>query len=170
MYRALAAVACIGLAALVQAGDIYRWMDENGRTHFADSVPEKYKGSATKVEPLQPEPTEAERRQAVERAALERARAAAAASESARSGTSATAQPTPAGQSRGGPARDCEIEHQRYRESIDCFSRFMTQSGAVRAEAFQHCSEVKDPSVRCGPPKPESTERTYVNPGSARTY
>jgi hypothetical protein len=138
-------------------------VDETGRTHFADTVPEKYRNSATKVEPRQPDPTEIQRRQAAERAeaertALERARAA------------ATAQPAAAGQSSPAAAPNCETEHRRYRESIDCFSRFMTRTGAVRAEAFQYCQEVTDPSPRCGPPKPESTERTYINPGSARTY
>jgi len=175
MSRAPAVVIGIALCALAQASDIYRWKDETGRTYFGDSVPEKYRNSATKIEPRQPAPTQEQQRQAAERAeqeraALERARAATAPGERARASGSPTAQPAGAAQGGSADAIDCEIEHRLYRQSIDCFSRFMTQSGAVRAEAYQYCREIKDPSLRCGPPKPEPSDRTYANPRSERTY
>jgi hypothetical protein len=171
MSRFLAVLLCA--YSLAHANEIYRWVDENGRTHFGDSVPEKYKKSATRVAARQLEPTDAQRRQAAQRAALERARARPAQEENARapSRTMPPQQSAGAGQSGNANALDCETAHRRYRESIDCFARYMTQSGAPRAEAFDHCKVILDPSPRCGPPKPESSERTYLDPRSSeRTY
>lgn len=38
---------CCSIPALAQ---IHRWVDENGKVHFGDRIPEKYKGSAEPVE------------------------------------------------------------------------------------------------------------------------
>lgn len=40
----LSSLSCPALAA-----DIYRWVDEQGRTQYSDSVPDRYKNSASKV-------------------------------------------------------------------------------------------------------------------------
>lgn len=38
------------VSAQAQAGDIYRWTDEQGRVTYGDSVPDRYKRVARKVE------------------------------------------------------------------------------------------------------------------------
>lgn len=156
LCRFLAVLLCA--YSLAHANEIYRWVDESGTTNFGDSVPEKYKQSATRVNTRQFEPTDAQRREVAERAALERARARPA-QETNSAG---------AGQSANASALDCENAHRRYQQSIDCFARYMTSSGAPRAEAFDHCTVIADPAPRCGPPKPESSERTYGEPASSR--
>lgn len=39
--QAFFAAFCVSALAGAQAGDIYRWVDAQGHTHFADVVPEK---------------------------------------------------------------------------------------------------------------------------------
>ena len=176
MSRFLAVLFCA--YSLAHANEIYRWVDENGRTHFGDSVPGKYKKSATRVHARQLEPTDAQRRQAaeraaLERAALERARARPAQEENTRasSRTIPSEQPAGAGQSGNVNALDCETAHRRYRESLACFERFRTVSGAARAEAFDHCKVMLDPAPRCGPStKPESSARTYAEPAPSSRH
>lgn len=38
-------LACVG----TQASDIFKWVDEKGRTHYSESVPEQYERIATKL-------------------------------------------------------------------------------------------------------------------------
>ena len=136
------------------ASDIYRWVDETGRTHLSDVVPDRYKRSAVRVDPQSPEPTPAQRREAEARAARERQRAASiqpaasavSAAGSLSAATAASAAPT-------GAQADCETSRRRYRESQECFAPFRLANGAVRAEAFEHCTVVPDPSVTCGLPR-----------------
>jgi len=51
-------VLLVGTApAAVHGADIFQWEDENGRTHYGDVVPDRYKQQARKVAPgAQPTP------------------------------------------------------------------------------------------------------------------
>jgi Domain of unknown function (DUF4124) len=139
------------------AADIYRWVDENGKVHVSDVVPEKYRNSAKRIDSRESEVSPQQRRDAEARAAAERAKADAA----------ATAAPADAAQSTAQPARkpaaaagtECEQAHRLYKESVDCFAPFVTAGGAVKGDAFKQCTALPDPSPRCGPPKPESSAR-----------
>lgn len=55
----------IGYSNLL-ASEIYRWVDESGKTHFSDTVPKKYRGGALKTAPHQ-DPSADQRREAEER-------------------------------------------------------------------------------------------------------
>ena len=148
------------------AADIYRWVDETGKTHYSDTVPEKYRESAVKTTPQQ-EPSDEQRREAEERAAAEKRRTAERGSNQV---------PTPV--NRGAPesravqdkpptavAADCETQHRLYRESQACFNRYLLATGGIREEAFANCTEVRDPEPTCGPSSwRPSTERTYGEP------
>ena len=39
----------LAMAVSAQATDVYRWVDEHGRVHLADSVPDRYKSSAMRI-------------------------------------------------------------------------------------------------------------------------
>lgn len=41
--------------------------------------------------------------------------------------------------------RKCREEWKKYRASQECFARYRLANGGVRAEAFRHCKEVKQP-------------------------
>jgi hypothetical protein len=142
------------------AADVYRWVDETGRTQYSDVVPERYKSAARRVD-TRPLVTDEEFAAAQEREARDRLESG----EWRRSpemspvgglgsGTGAPsagepAQPAPA--ATGGNA--CATQHQAYRESQECFAPFRTVTGAVKPEAFNVCgAPVLDPSPQCGPP------------------
>jgi hypothetical protein len=147
-----------------QAADIYRWVDDRGRTNLSDSVPDQYRKSATKIDARAFEPTAEQRREAEERARRDRAKAQTIEEDKARS---ASQDATQAGsvtrpKSSAKVANDCDEQYRVYRESLECFAPYVMANGATRAEAFSKCTPVKDPSPRCGPPKPwGDTSRTY---------
>jgi len=41
--------------------------------------------------------------------------------------------------------RACEEQKKRFMESQACFQKFRLANGGVRPEAYQHCTEVKQP-------------------------
>ena len=140
-------------ALTANAADIYRWVDETGRTHLSDVVPDRYKRSAVRVDPQLPEPTPAQRREAEARAARERQRAAAIQSAGPAASAPGSLSAGAASARPSGAEADCETSRRRYQESQECFAPFRLANGAVRAEAFAHCTVVPDPSVACGLPR-----------------
>jgi uncharacterized protein DUF4124 len=149
----------------VRGADVYRWTDENGKTHISDSVPEKYRSTAKRIESRQAEPSKSDRRAAEARAAAERARidameAARAAAAKAAAEEEAAAPPKPKAKPSFAES-DCETKHRLYKESLDCFARYVTTSGTTKADGFQNCTNLPDPSRECGNVKPESSERRY---------
>jgi len=138
------------------AADIYRWVDENGKVHVSDVVPERYRKSAKRIEPRQHEVSPQERAEAEARAAADRKRAKASAAAAATAAVPPAAQPAVPEP----PAEtECEQAHRLYKESMDCFAPFVTDRGAVKGDAFKYCTSLPDPSRRCGPPKPEPSDR-----------
>lgn len=148
----------------VMADEIYRWVDESGRTHVSDVVPPHYKNRAVLVDtaPSQISPKErqaAQVRAEQERRLLEqRQRDAALASES-RLGATAPARAgamAPPLQSLSDPV--CAEKWRAYRESQECFAPFMraarTRHGHTRPahlseDAYRYCRPVADPSSEC---------------------
>ena len=148
--NALLRAACfvmIGLAPFAAEGaELFKWVDEKGRTHYGESIPDQYKKKATKIERTISDPTDAQRRDAVERSAKEKLRATeapGAAPDTPPSNT--TPQPTVSNTNVRGDS--CEEQKQRYLESDLCFAPFRNANGTIKAEAFRHCVEVKEP--RC---------------------
>ena len=155
MLRAL----LLGFALLsLQAGaaDIYRWVDENGKVHISDVVPEKYRSSARRVDTGPTDVSPDNRAAAEARAAADRERAKASAAEAQRR---AILHPDPVAAPKPPAEPECDRAHRLYKESVDCFAPFITTRGTVREEAFNFCTSLPDPSPRCGPTQPESSER-----------
>ena len=157
VHRASLAALILGAVVGVQAGDIYRWVDEQGRTHLSDSVPEKYRGTATRIDTRPYELTLEQQREAAERAARERAQAVASAEPLA---PGAPPQPTPTlpltpvikrPAQQVTESTDCTTWWRLYRESQKCFGPFRTVGGGVKPEAFEHCNEIPSPMPKCGP-------------------
>ena len=153
--RAIARLAAgVALLAAVAAHPavIYQWVDEEGKTHFADAVPERFKGSAKRVDSDRYEPSAAQQREARERATRDKALAEGASKEPAP--PPAAVAPAPASSKRPavGPAADtdCQTWRQLHLESLECFAPYRTVRGATKAEAFEHCTPVPEPPTRCG--------------------
>jgi hypothetical protein len=131
------------------AGDVYKWVDENGRTQYGESVPPTYRKIATKVNVDAPEPTAAQRREAEARAASDQARAKSTAAKpatpKAKTPKNPRTEPPPVNEADAA-ARQCEAERKKYRESVACFAPYRSNAGTINPEAFQHCVEVKEPT------------------------
>ena len=147
-----------------QAGEIFLWTDESGRTHLSDSVPARFRKSALRIDSRQFELSPEQQREAAEsRAALDRqASAAAAAASRAMAAASVAAAarrtPTPAGANAAGSAAeggnaDCAKLQREYQESLECFAPFMNANGSLKPGAFAACRSVVNPTLKCGSPK-----------------
>jgi hypothetical protein len=147
----------LAVALTANATIIYRWVDEKGRTHISDVVPEKYKESATRVDSGQyevsPEQTrEAERnarklKARAEEAEKRRVNAQASAPRSTASAASASRRPAQSATE----STDCDTRWRLYRESEDCFGPYRTVGGGIKPEAFDKCKPIPSPELQCGP-------------------
>ncbi len=139
----------------VEAEEIYRWTDKQGKAHFSDVVPPEYKDVA-KPMTVTPPPSLEDQGRAIERAAKDKARATEApviaAQPSASSPAQAAAVPPTAKRPPAAPTADtdCDTWRSLYRESQACFGPYRTARGATKAEAFVHCTPVTEPPIRCG--------------------
>lgn len=134
---------------------VYRWVDENGRTHVSDVVPEKYRGSAKPVNLGPYEVSPEDRKQAEERAARDKASASIrkpGAAEKASPPASAASAPPSRRPSQGVTGTtDCATWRRLYQESLDCFGPYRTTRGGIKPEAFDNCTLVPSPDEKCGP-------------------
>jgi len=154
----------LGGAALLcalsaHAAVIYRWVDESGRTHVSDVVPEKYKNSATRIDSSESAVSPERKRQAEEAAARTKALAEEAdrrrqigqASAPASAAASAPATTTKRPAQGVTDDTDCDTWRRLYRESEDCFGPYRTTRGGTKAEAFEKCNPIPSPELKCGP-------------------
>lgn len=154
------AVAVLALApALSLSATIYRWVDDQGRTHLSDSVPERYESKAIKIDSKQFELPASERAAAAARLARERAQRAQAADAQARATATAASAPAQAASNATqspasyGAGTECDRLWQAYHESQACFAPYQSRHRGTKAEAFESCKPVENPSQRCGPAK-----------------
>lgn len=127
-------------AALAYGGEIYRWTDDKGQIHYSDTVPAAFQGSAKPVELSGAEVSDEERQAAEARLAREKKELQ---ENAASSGTAAPqAAPPPAPRE----AATCEEQWARYDASWACFNPYRTAHGAVKAEAYRHCTQIEAPS------------------------
>lgn len=146
------------MASAVHAEDIYRWVDEKGRTQFSDKVPERYRNAASRVDTSPAELTESQRLEAAGRAAREKEvvqRASEARNEPAQPSAAVVGGRDRVTQQKA----NCERMQREYRESQECFAPYIVRGrhgkyrpGVVLPEAFLHCKPVPDPSQQCGSP------------------
>jgi hypothetical protein len=137
--RHVLAGACAALVMLLAQGsahaaELFRWVDDQGVTHFGDKVPPRYADRATKMGIRVPPPNDSARRATPSPNAAAPAPAAAA------------ARPTqPPAAQRPPENLSCEEQMRRYRQSQECFLRFTNANGSKRAEAYQSCTELPEP-------------------------
>jgi len=157
-FRPTVAVGALWLLASagVLAATAYRWVDEQGKVHYSEVVPERYRSSARPVGAPATEPTPEQQREALERAQKEKARAAAITTDRGRLPASAATAPAAARPAAKRPSQmpddqtDCETWQRLYMESIECFGPYRTVRGATKPEALDLCNVVPEPPAsRC---------------------
>lgn len=145
------------LASLAVASTVYRWVDDQGRVHYSDVVPERYRSMAKPVNATAAEPTPEQQREAIERAQSEKSKALAPSPSISRSSPPESAKPasTASAPSRKRPVQvpnaqtDCVTWQRLYMESIECFGPYRTVRGGIKPEAFEVCNVVPEPPSRC---------------------
>jgi hypothetical protein len=161
-YRVIAGIGAAWLLASsgAVAATVYRWVDEQGKVHYAEVVPPQYRHAAEPVGGPATEPTAAQQQDALERARKDRVRAAAIGADRENMPASASAASVASRPSGRRPAptpddqTDCETWQRLYRDSIECFGPYRTTRGAIRPEGFDVCSTVPEPPPRCRPRLP----------------
>jgi hypothetical protein len=129
---------------------IYRWVDEAGAVHYGDTVPDKYKDSATRKPELKEHPVIDVEGTAKEQQARQRAREVLDIEpDQPQQPAAATDANAPAPAVSGNTAdMTCEEQWARYSASQECFAPFRMANGAIRSEAFDNCVAVPQPA-RC---------------------
>lgn len=153
-WKRACAFGAICVACGAAAAPIYRWVDDDGRTHFSETVPKRYEKTATRVMPRDTGPPASASSMPSAPSPVLPPAPSPKASEAA---PAQTATPTvPAASAAASAARvqpkDCATLRRLYEESLACFAPYRTVRGGLKAEAFDKCTPVEDPTPVCGYP------------------
>jgi len=124
--------------------EIYKWTDDNGRVHYGNSIPESQKNKITKTFKSEPSSSGAQEPVSPAQKLTPKNRSTVeSASQSAAQSPPAPAQPST-------KKSKCEEAWRKYEESQACFAPYVLYKGrGVKAEAFEHCTVVPQPTETC---------------------
>ncbi len=145
------------LLSVPAQAEIYTWVDENGKKHFGDRVPEKYKTQADNVELNMYQPTAEEIAETQRRnQEMERTRRRMESSRRASSSSSRGGYVTTASTSKSRSSNSCADQKARYEEAKRCFAGCQTRVAAppwqgrrgtvLNNDNCGHCTNVSKPS------------------------
>lgn len=133
--------------------DIYRWVDENGRVHFSDTVPPQYKKSVISIDSQQYELSPEQRKEAEARAAREKERFTETTKHKAAEATASTnSNPKASTATAKLPTAttDCATLFRRFQESSECYAPFFNANGSIKENAYETCGPaVPYPAQEC---------------------
>ena len=139
-----------GTGAAADAGAIYEWVDDGGRMHASDTVPEKYKSVARRIDPNRTRLPPDEQEEAGRQAAALKAKAASAVSLSPNTAAARGGAARPGYLSASTPAPDtaeCAAWRRQVAASRECFVAFSNRHGS---SGLRSCSNEPDPSPPAG--------------------
>lgn len=172
MMRGFMLLGLLALCGAADAADLYRWVDETGRTQISDVVPARYRDVATRIDTSASEIPESQRQEALERAAREKQLV----EERMRAAQPPSPPPAPVPQPKtveltppDNSDAECAELIRAYRESQECFAPFMVmrrdgrhhRRGWVRPEAYRYCQRVQSPYAKCGLPSRSPSDSPY---------
>ena len=137
---------------------LYQWEDEKGQVHYADTVPDKYKRTARRIDArkfdVPPEQARAARAQADALKARAAALPASAPPASSRELRASVATTPPSASSPALNLNDCAAWRKAFVVSRDCYAGYQTNRGPLRQGAAEACgAEVPNPEPKCGAEK-----------------
>lgn len=138
--------------------DIYRWVDDLGKIHMADVVPEKYRTTEKLVSYQRDNISDAERQNAGVRAASNKRPLVPEQVDAITQPTIVNAPKTVQ------PVQQltCAQKWDDYYRSQECFAPYMIRNGSggsiLRPEAYQNCQEIKTPTMECEYDKRQSKQ------------
>jgi hypothetical protein len=143
----LTALSSFGLPA--HSLDIYQWVDELGKTHMGDVVPEKYKAKAKLLNYRRDNISDADRRSAEAKVANSKVLLKPQQTDAPTQPT-ITHTPEPAEPAQ---SLSCTQKWDAYYRSQECFAPYLVRNGmggsTIKPEAYVHCREVKSPTMEC---------------------
>ena len=159
MARFVALILFIALSSATYAAEVFRWVDEKGEVHYGDSVPERYKQKAKKLDSAGPAVTSEQRKEAEARLAREKAavESMSKARESNSSGSQPGAAAAPNSKRAAGDA-GCAEQMKKYQESLACFDAYRNANGSIKAEASKNCAQVQQPTGCLTEPSPSDRQ------------
>jgi len=130
---AVSVAGAFSLAGLAAHAEVYKWVDENGKTQFSDKPPPNQKNVKqlnfnTNVSP-------ADKAAAERRAVAEKSRAQAGATKGAAKAEAKDKSP-----------QSSDDGKSDYQKSLDCFAKYRQPNGRLSPEAGANCQEVKTPN------------------------
>lgn len=135
------------------AVEIYRWVDERGRTQFSDAPPPDSKKAVTRTDSRRYEISTEQHNEAKARAASEKARSAANAERNERQAPVPALTTPPPGNAAAKPVpepTDCASLLQRFKDHSECLAPFMNINGSFKPNAFETCGHpVPYPAKEC---------------------
>ena len=137
---------CASIAMHEATAEVYKWVDQAGKTHFGDTVPQQDQPAAKPVNLHGAASVSAERRRdAQQRSAAAQGRLRAAENQAGAKAVAPIAEPDPT-PPKPRP-RTSEEKLADFRASQECFDPFHNYRGTgIKPEAFSQCSEIKDPA------------------------
>lgn len=159
MFKQWAAM-CVAVVAwspmVVHAAEIYRWTDAQGKAHASDRPPAGVRKDQVRREDSRVhELTRRQREEAKERALADKSRRdrglPALPPAYGEGGLPLTVTTVPDKQPQ---ETECQRLVRLYRESEACFANYKIANGLTRPEAFEHCKQEVEPSIKCGYVKP----------------
>lgn len=156
LNKTTAMLSALLITTVAYGGDIYKWKDKDGKTHFGDSPIQAKMQNSEKVKLTGTNISATQRREAEELAARNKVLAAdkpIAPSDAVSDAASAvsdastpTSQPISPSQKK---KKECQEAWGRYKESQECFGQYALANGGVNGLAFQHCTVVRQPAELC---------------------
>lgn len=147
LSRLLVSCLIIMPCVLYAGNPIYRWVDEAGKVHYGDTVPDRYKDSATRKPELKDHPVIDVTPTPSERQARQKALDALDVEPKVEAPKpAAPANANPPAVSENTADMTCEEQWTRYNASQACFAPYRMANGAIRPEAFDNCVVVPQPS------------------------
>lgn len=151
LYKLFIVLLFIASGVLHAADPIYRWVDEDGTVHYGDTVPDRYKDSATRKPELKEHPvidvTPTPKQMRARQRALDILDVEPEA-ETVNPAPPANASTPASAVSENTADMTCEEQWQRYNASQACFAPYRLANGGIRPEAFDNCVAVPQPP-RC---------------------
>jgi hypothetical protein len=161
MARFVALILVLALSSAIYAAEVFRWVDENGEVHYGDSVPERYKQKAKKLDSAGPPVTSEQRKEAEAR--LAREKAAVESMSKARESNSTGSKPGAPNSKRAAGDAGCAEQMKKYQESLACFDAYRNANGSVKAEAAKNCAQVQQPTGCQTEPSPSDRQASPVS-------
>lgn len=152
LNKTAAMLSALLIATVAYGGEIYKWKDKDGKTHFGDSPFQAKIQNSEKVKLKGADVTTEQRREAEEIAAKNRVPATDKPIVRQDAASAVSAVDIPASQDISPSQKknkECQEAWRQFKESQECFGKYVLDGGGINGVAFQHCTDMREPTEFC---------------------